>query len=195
MSDKTSEKSEQINITVSNLDGVVTYFCFQRKTKLKKMMDMYCERLRIPRTDVVFLHASSVVNDDDTIESLDMQEGDIIEVFPSYKRMDCLEKICKTESSKSKLINIKVKRMYGGVFNVKVKRETKLKTVMAITCDRFRVPRLAVVFVHARSGIKEEDTVTDDECRLSFPQPSSAVQMILCSPTGYLPLAFGIVAG
>ena len=81
MSDKESDDSEHINIQVTKVYGGRFNLKIKRNTKIEKLMDKYCDRLRLQRSEVTFAYKRSTIVDEDTVESLDMQEGDIIKVF------------------------------------------------------------------------------------------------------------------
>ena len=76
---KVCRKSKLIRIRVINSHGDVIRFGIFRKSKLKKMMDLYCCEYEIPRSEVHFLYNGSRITDEATPESLDMQELDTIE--------------------------------------------------------------------------------------------------------------------
>ena len=79
-------KSQLIDLKVANLDGAVTHVRIQGKTKLKKLMDIYCERCNIPRSKARFLYRGSRILDEDTLDSLNIKDGDIINCHPAQKR-------------------------------------------------------------------------------------------------------------
>ena len=105
MSDKQSDNSEQINIKVIKLCGGQFTFKINRKTKLKKLMDKYCDRLGVSSSEVVFVYARYRINGKDTVESLGMQKGDVIQVF-----------------IKSEFMRIKVTKSDGDVTHSSIKR-------------------------------------------------------------------------
>jgi len=56
------------------------FFKIKRTTALKKLMDAFCERQGKAPNSVRFLFDGSRVQPSDTPESLDMQDGDCLEV-------------------------------------------------------------------------------------------------------------------
>ncbi|EOD51310.1 Ubiquitin-like modifier protein [Neofusicoccum parvum] len=84
MSDNGSPKhdnpqSEHLNIKVTDNNNEV-FFKIKRTTQLKKLMDAFCERQGKSPASVRFLFDGQRVNATDNPESLEMQDGDTLEV-------------------------------------------------------------------------------------------------------------------
>jgi len=71
--------SEHLNIKVTDNNNEV-FFKIKRTTALKKLMDAFCERQGKAPNSVRFLFDGSRVNPADSPDSLDMQDGDTLEV-------------------------------------------------------------------------------------------------------------------
>ncbi|KAI9888525.1 MAG: hypothetical protein M1814_006859 [Vezdaea aestivalis] len=71
--------SEHLNIKVTDNNNEV-FFKIKRQTPLKKLMDAFCERQGKAPTSVRFLFDGTRVMQSDSPESLDMQDGDCLEV-------------------------------------------------------------------------------------------------------------------
>ncbi|KAK6529293.1 hypothetical protein TWF281_008470 [Arthrobotrys megalospora] len=71
--------SEHLNIKVTDNNNEV-FFKIKRSTQLKKLMDAFCERQGKSPTTVRFLFDGSRVQPGDTPDTLDMQDGDTLEV-------------------------------------------------------------------------------------------------------------------
>ncbi|RFU30005.1 hypothetical protein B7463_g6334, partial [Scytalidium lignicola] len=71
--------SEHLNIKVTDNNNEV-FFKIKRTTALKKLMDAFCERQGKAPNSVRFLFDGSRVQPTDSPESLDMQDGDCLEV-------------------------------------------------------------------------------------------------------------------
>lgn len=69
-----------INIKVKDQNENEVFFKIKRQTKLSKVFTAYCSRQSIERANVRFLLDGTRVNDNDTPDSLEMEEGDMIEV-------------------------------------------------------------------------------------------------------------------
>ena len=141
MSDKESDDSEHINIMVTKVCGGRLNFKISRKAKLKEMMDKYCDHLGVSSSEVAFVYAIHRINGEDTIESLDMQKGDVIQVFRI-----------------SELIRIKVTKSDGVSAHFCVKRENKLKKLMDTYCKSYGIPSYKAVFVYGGFLINGEYT-------------------------------------
>ncbi|KAH7330075.1 ubiquitin-related domain-containing protein [Rhexocercosporidium sp. MPI-PUGE-AT-0058] len=74
-----SGASEHLNIKVTDNNNEV-FFKIKRTTQLKKLMDAFCERQGKASTSVRFLFDGSRVQPTDSPETLDMADGDTLEV-------------------------------------------------------------------------------------------------------------------
>nr|OQO23598.1 hypothetical protein B0A51_08100 [Rachicladosporium sp. CCFEE 5018] len=72
-------QSEHLNIKVTDSNNEV-FFKIKRTTQLKKLMDAFCERQGKSMQSVRFLFDGTRVMPDDNPQSLDMQDGDTLEV-------------------------------------------------------------------------------------------------------------------
>lgn len=77
----TRETTDKLNLRVRDNAQNELHFTVKKTTRLAKLIDAWCERHGISRVGKRFLVDGSVVHDEDTPESLDMEDGDIIEVF------------------------------------------------------------------------------------------------------------------
>jgi len=78
-SPKPEEQPEHLNIKVTDSNNEV-FFKIKRTTQLKKLMDAFCERQGKSTQSVRFLFDGQRVNPTDNPETLDMQDGDTLEV-------------------------------------------------------------------------------------------------------------------
>ena len=74
-------KEQHINIKVKAQDGTEIYFKIKRTTQLKKLMDAYCQRQGLANNQCRFIFDGERIKDDDTPESLEMENGDEIDVM------------------------------------------------------------------------------------------------------------------
>ncbi|KAG9248722.1 ubiquitin-like protein-like protein SMT3 [Calycina marina] len=72
-------QSEHLNIKVTDNNNEV-FFKIKRTTALKKLMDAFCERQGKAPNSVRFLFDGSRVQATDSPDSLDMADGDTLEV-------------------------------------------------------------------------------------------------------------------
>jgi hypothetical protein len=70
--------SQHINLKVSDGNSEV-YFKIKKATQLKRLMDAFCKRQGRPASSLRFLYDGQRIEAEDTPESLDMDEGDVIE--------------------------------------------------------------------------------------------------------------------
>ncbi|KAH7116021.1 ubiquitin-related domain-containing protein [Dendryphion nanum] len=72
-------QSEHLNIKVTDNNNEV-FFKIKRTTQLKKLMDAFCDRQGKNIQSVRFLFDGQRVQPTDNPDSLDMQDGDTLEV-------------------------------------------------------------------------------------------------------------------
>ena len=75
------ENPEHINLKVMGQDGNVVQFKIKKHTALKKLMSTYCERAGLALQTIRFSFDGTRINESDSPKSLDMEDGDTIEVF------------------------------------------------------------------------------------------------------------------
>ncbi|KAM7184032.1 Ubiquitin-related domain containing protein [Rhypophila sp. PSN 637] len=71
--------SEHLNIKVTDNNNEV-FFKIKRSTKLEKLMSAFCERQGKALSSVRFLFEGQRVQPTDTPDTLEMQDGDTLEV-------------------------------------------------------------------------------------------------------------------
>ncbi|MCJ1308136.1 hypothetical protein MMC25_001788 [Agyrium rufum] len=71
--------AEHLNIKVTDSNNEV-FFKIKRTTQLKKLMDAFCDRQGKSPTSVRFLFDGQRVQPGDTPDTLDMNDGDTLEV-------------------------------------------------------------------------------------------------------------------
>ncbi|CDS07241.1 hypothetical protein LRAMOSA01190 [Lichtheimia ramosa] len=78
---KEPASAEHINIKVVSGDSNEVFFKIKQTTPLRKLMDAYCERQGKAADSVRFLYDGHRVQATDTPQSLDMADGDTIDVM------------------------------------------------------------------------------------------------------------------
>lgn len=73
--------NQHINIKVKAQDGTEIYFKIKRTTQLKKLMDAYCTRQGLSNNQCRFIFDGERIKDDDTPDTLEMENGDEIDVM------------------------------------------------------------------------------------------------------------------
>ncbi|KAF4547495.1 putative ubiquitin-like protein SMT3 [Elsinoe fawcettii] len=73
------QQSEHLNIKVTDNNNEV-FFKIKRTTQLKKLMDAFCERQGKSPSSVRFLFEGTRVAPTDNPDTLEMQDGDTLEV-------------------------------------------------------------------------------------------------------------------
>jgi len=80
MADEKSD-NEQLNLKVVGQAGDVIAFKIKRNTPFRKLIHAYCDRSKVAQNTMRFTFDGSRINDNDTPKSMDMEDGDTIEVF------------------------------------------------------------------------------------------------------------------
>jgi len=120
-------KPEHMNVKVVDQDDNDLYFGIKKHTALKKVMDAYCERQGKTRGLVRFLFEGHRIQDNDSPESLEMEDDDMIQVVLEQLGGDGSE---ASDDAVQKHINITVKDDAGSETTFKLKKTTPLKKLM-----------------------------------------------------------------
>ncbi|KAF9449204.1 small ubiquitin-related modifier [Macrolepiota fuliginosa MF-IS2] len=78
---KPEDLNAPINIKVVSSTGDEVFFKIKRNTKLSKLQGAYANKVGKDVSSIRFLYDGSRLNDDDTPSTLDMEEGDAIDVM------------------------------------------------------------------------------------------------------------------
>lgn len=81
MAEEEKKDTDQMNLKVVGQDGQVIQFKIKRNTPFRKLMTAYCDRTKVVQSTVRFTFDGSRINDNDTPKTMDMDDGDTIEVF------------------------------------------------------------------------------------------------------------------
>ncbi|KAK7789871.1 hypothetical protein R5R35_008828 [Gryllus longicercus] len=73
--------SDPIYLKVIGQDNAVVQFKIKKQTPLRKLMSAYCDRVGIAMATMRFRFDGQPINENDTPISLEMEEGDTIEVY------------------------------------------------------------------------------------------------------------------
>ncbi|PWZ01882.1 ubiquitin-like protein [Testicularia cyperi] len=75
------EGNEQLNIKVKDAEGNEVFFKVKRTTKLSKLKKAYAERMGKPENSVRFIFDGQRIGDNDSAESLGMDDQDEIDAM------------------------------------------------------------------------------------------------------------------
>ncbi|PBP24429.1 ubiquitin-like modifier, partial [Diplocarpon rosae] len=163
-----------INIKVKDQMEAETFFKIKQKTKLGKVFDAYCDRNALQRTTVRFLLDGQRIQDTDTPDSLQMEDGDMVDAVLEQiggAGIEVFKGHCETkpDAEVPVHINIKVKDQAGQEVLFKIKKSTLLKKVMSAFCERQEVDPKAVRFLYDGTRLQENDTpegleMEDQDC-------------------------------
>lgn len=75
------QEPEQLNIKVKDADGNEVFFKVKKHTKLAKLQRAYAERMGKPASSIRFLFEGQRINDEDTADSLGIEDGEEIDAM------------------------------------------------------------------------------------------------------------------
>ncbi|KAH9961922.1 small ubiquitin-related modifier [Russula dissimulans] len=75
------EKDQTINVKVVSSSGEEVYFKIKRTTKLSKLQGAYANKVGKDVGSIRFLYDGARINDDDTPQTLEMEDNDTIDVM------------------------------------------------------------------------------------------------------------------
>ena len=83
MGDASENKPEEnhINLKVVGADNSEVHFKIKKTTQLKKLKQAYAERQGVPLNSLRFLFDGQRIGDEMSPKQLEMEEGDVIEVY------------------------------------------------------------------------------------------------------------------
>ena len=83
MGDASENKPEEnhINLNVVGADNSEVHFKIKKTTQLKKLKQAYAERQGVPLNSLRFLFDGQRIGDEMSPKQLEMEEGDVIEVY------------------------------------------------------------------------------------------------------------------
>ena len=85
MGDKDGE-TEYIKLKVVGQDSNEIHFRVKMSTNMGKLKKSYAERVGVPVSSLRFLFDGRRINDDETPKALEMEQDDVIEVYPPHPK-------------------------------------------------------------------------------------------------------------
>ncbi|GAW81497.1 small ubiquitin-related modifier [Plasmodium gonderi] len=76
-----NNQGEHIQVKVRSPDGAEVFFKIKRKTKLEKLMEVYCNRLGQSMEAVRFLYDGDRIHGENTPDQLGIEDGDVIDAM------------------------------------------------------------------------------------------------------------------
>ncbi|SBS84641.1 small ubiquitin-related modifier, putative [Plasmodium ovale wallikeri] len=76
-----NSQGEHIQVKVRSPDGAEVFFKIKRKTKLEKLMEVYCNRLGQSMEAVRFLYDGDRIHGENTPDQLGIEDGDVIDAM------------------------------------------------------------------------------------------------------------------
>ncbi|KAJ7453705.1 small ubiquitin-related modifier [Mycena galericulata] len=81
---KSEDALSTINIKVVSSTGEEVFFKIKRSTKLSKLQGAYASKVGKDVGSIRFLYDGARINDDDTPQSLDMEDNGALSLFPPF---------------------------------------------------------------------------------------------------------------
>ncbi|KAL5330738.1 hypothetical protein ACEPPN_000259 [Leptodophora sp. 'Broadleaf-Isolate-01'] len=180
---KPEQKPGSLEIKIKDQNENETFFRIKKHTKLGKVFEAYCERQSLTRNTVRFFFEGTRVQENDTPEGLDIEDGDMIQAVleqvggegtaePSTPVAAPAEDEKPQEKAGS--LSIKVKDQNENETFFKIKSHTKLGKVFDAYCERQSLARNTVRFLFEGGRIQDTDTPESLEM-----QDSDMVQAML----------------
>jgi hypothetical protein len=150
-----------IGIKIKDQNEAEVFFKIKRTTKFGKIIRAYCDRQEVDPKTLRFLLDGHRIQDGDTPESLDMEDGDMVDAMleqiggdatPEHQA-DAVE--AKPAAGK---LDIKVKDQYNNEVFFKIKATTQLGKVMEAYCQRQGIERKSRRFLFEGTRIQQDHT-------------------------------------
>ncbi|KAI9050304.1 hypothetical protein LZ554_005471 [Drepanopeziza brunnea f. sp. 'monogermtubi'] len=160
-------KAEDLNNSVISIKGkyqneAEMFFKIKTKAKLGKVFNAYCDRAGLQRSTVRFLLDGSRVQEEDTPETLQLEDGDMIDAMLEQlggEGTPSADDKLKTSEAKAPVhIEIRVKDQHGSEVTFKIKRTTPLEKVMDAFCSRQEIGIKSVRFLFEGQRVQPTDT-------------------------------------
>lgn len=171
-----ADERKTLRIQVQNERQDEFHFKVESTALMKKVMDAYC-KLQFQDRDVLrFVFDGIRIQDQDTPNLLNMEEGDIIDVWTELRGgVGTPEPEAPKALGEVKHINIRVKDQDSNEVRFKIKSTTSLKKVMDAYCQRQGLQRDALRFLFDGDRVQDNDTpesreLEDDDCLEVFVQ-------------------------
>ena len=153
-----ARKPAQLCIKIKNQQHEELDFKIKTTTKLSKVFENYCTRRQIDHHSVRFFLDNIRIQDDDTAERLEMEDGDEIQCHLEQLGGDSTPAAEGEPEAKPEQLNVKVVDQDGNDLYFKIKKHTVLKKVMDAYCERQGKTRGVVRFLFEGHRIQDNDT-------------------------------------
>ena len=110
-------------------------------------MTAFCNRQGVSLSDVRFMFDSAIIGQNQTPEELEMEDGDVIDVF-----------VNSSHATSDEGLNVKVVTQDGNEVFFKMKLSTPMQKLMTAFCNRQGVSLASVRFLFDGARINEDQT-------------------------------------
>ncbi|KAG4442861.1 hypothetical protein IFR05_001657 [Cadophora sp. M221] len=164
---KPEQKPGSLEIKIKDQNENETFFRIKKHTKLGKVFEAYCDRQSLTRNTVRFLFEGTRVQENDTPEGLDIEDGDMIQAVLEQVGGDgTADPVtpgaapAEDEKPQEKVggLSIKVKDQNENETFFKIKTHTNLGKVFDAYCERQSLARNTVRFLFEGGRIQDTDT-------------------------------------
>ncbi|OHT07166.1 Small ubiquitin-related modifier 2 [Tritrichomonas foetus] len=76
-----SASQPTVNLTIKDPQGEEIYFKVKRSAKMRRLFSAFCKRSNIDATTIRFFYQGERIEDDQTPDDLNLQDGDKIDAF------------------------------------------------------------------------------------------------------------------
>lgn len=165
-----------LRIKVQNEHLDEFHFNVKSTALMKKVIDAYCKLQCQDRDALRFVFDGIRIQDHDTPNSLEMEDGDIVDVWTELRGgVGTPEYEAPKKEGEVTHINIRVKDQDSNEVHFKIKSTTPLRKVMDAYCQRQGLRRDALRFLFDGDRVQDDDTpesreLEDDDCLEVFAQ-------------------------
>ncbi|CZT44356.1 uncharacterized protein RSE6_04513 [Rhynchosporium secalis] len=129
-------KAESLEVKIKDQNESETIFKIKKTTNFSKVFDAYCSRQGLARLTVRFLLDGTRIQDHDTPESLDIEDGDMIDAMLEQLGGAAEGEAGGGPKAEVAKMTVRVKDTTGREVEFKCKRTTVLKKLMDAFCQQ-----------------------------------------------------------
>ena len=144
-------ETEYIKLKVVGQDSNEIHFRVKMSTQMGKLKKSYSERVGAPIASLRFLFDGKRINDDETPKSLEMEQGDVIEVYQEQTGGGA-------DEGETEYIKLKVVGQDSNEIHFRVKMTTAMGKLKKSYSERVGAPIASLRFLFDGKRINDEET-------------------------------------
>ena len=144
-------ETEYIKLKVVGQDSNEIHFRVKMSTQMGKLKKSYSERVGAPIASLRFLFDGKRINDDETPKSLEMEQGDVIEVYQEQTGGGA-------DEGETEYIKLKVVGQDSNEIHFRVKMTTAMGKLKKSYSERVGAPIASLRFLFDGKRINDDET-------------------------------------